>query len=59
LQHVINDGDWVIGIEAEKGDLPFSRENVRALLDAVPNSAGAIVSAFFSATLGGGAKRGN
>lgn len=61
-----NDTDYVMeiaqdwrGISAEKGDLPFSRENVRSLLDAVPNSAGAIVSAFFSATLGGGAKRGN
>jgi hypothetical protein len=61
-----NDTDYVLeiakdwrGVSDGKADLPFTRENVLALLDAVPNAASAIVSAFFTATLGGGAKKGN
>lgn len=62
-----NDTDYVMMIAEdwrhitdEKGaDLAFSRENMHALLDAIPNAAGAVVGAFFKATLGGGAKTGN
>lgn len=62
-----NDTDYVMQIAQDWKDitgpdnapLEFTRENVRDLLDAVPNAGGAIVAAFFEATLGGGAKKGN
>jgi hypothetical protein len=47
-------------VQDETGkDVPFTRENVHALLDAYPNAAGEIVKGFFESTLGGGAKRKN
>lgn len=61
-----NDADYVMeiaedwrGISDGKSALAFTRENILTLLDQVPNSAVAIISAFFNATLGGGAKKGN
>lgn len=61
-----NDTDYILeiaedwrGISDGQADLPFTRENVLSLLNQVPNAAGAIVTAFFAATLGGGAKKGN
>jgi hypothetical protein len=47
---------YVQGPDGE--DLEFNRATVRLMLDNYPNAAGAIVSAFFEATLGG-AKRKN
>ena len=49
---------WRYVSDEAGNDSAFNRENVRMLLDAYPNAAGSIVSAFFQATLGGG-KKGN
>lgn len=48
------------GVQDENGvELPFTRDNVKLLLDSVPNASGEIVKAFFESTFGGGAKRKN
>lgn len=46
---------YVQGPDGE--DLEFTRATVRLMLDNYPNAAGAIVSAFFEATLGGGKRK--
>jgi hypothetical protein len=59
------DTDYVLDIaegwryvqDAAGEPVEFSRGNVRMLLDNYPNAAGAIVSAFFEATLGGGKRK--
>lgn len=59
------DTDYIMEISTDwrmkdgKTDIPFTRDNLLALLDAEPSAAGAIVEAFFRATLAGGAKKGN
>lgn len=49
--------DWKL--QDGKTDIPFTRQNLLDFLDAEPSAAGAIVEAFFRATLAGGAKKGN
>lgn len=60
------DTDYIIDIaegwryvqaDGSTDDLPFTRDNVRMLLDNYPNAASVIVSAFFEATLGGGKRK--
>lgn len=60
VDYVMEIADGWRYVQDETGkDLPFTRENVHALLDAYPNAAGEIVKTFFECTLGGGAKRKN
>lgn len=51
--------DWRGLQDSNKENLPFEREHILFMLDQYPSSAGAIVKAFFEATLNGGAKAKN
>ena len=51
--------DWRGILDSNKENIPFEREYVTTVIDEFPSSAGAIVKAFFEATLGGGAKAKN
>lgn len=60
VDYVMEIADGWRYVQDENGkDLPYTRENVYALLDAYPNAAGEIVKTFFECTIGGGAKRKN
>jgi hypothetical protein len=61
---LLNDVEYVLKIAEDwrhvsdgKNELPFTEDNVRLMLDNVPGAAGAIVTKFFEATLGGGAAK--
>lgn len=60
VDYVLEIADGWRYVQGEDGkELPFTRENVYALLNSYPNAAGEIVKTFFECTLGGGAKRKN
>lgn len=54
----IADG-WKGVVDESGAELPYTRDNILALLDAYPSGASEIVKAFYEATFSGGAKRKN